>query len=339
MRQEMNGRWIGIGVTLGVVTLLAALFVARPSGAPRSARLSELLNDVRARVYYQSSAWEAAVDGLVVHRGGRVRTAEASKARLDISDGTIIRLAPSTEVFLQDLTPSTDPVTQLWLRAGKLWLDVAHVSGSGAFEIQTPTGVVAVRGTLLSVDYAPASGAVEVTCLQGQCQVAGTTGAAVDLSAGQQTSMAARGQAPAPAAPMTYEQYQDWLDNVPETQDAAVMALFPATGIHFDPPTNTCQPATAPAGVMDFEIGVGRWPTPAEAQAAVGDSWPDITVDGRAMTRVVRQGPEWHEGGEPAGYGFSSHLRIALGPGTYRVRAQWYWPDGNDCTLTVTAPG
>ena len=90
-----------------------------------------------------------------------------------------------------------------------------------------------------------------------------------------------------------------------------------------------------PAGEVEFSFGVGRWPTAEEAAGAIGDSLPAITLDGQPLAIGYRTGPEWHTGGEPAGWGFSTYTRVTLSPGTYVIISEWYWPDVFTCRLTV----
>jgi hypothetical protein len=92
---------------------------------------------------------------------------------------------------------------------------------------------------------------------------------------------------------------------------------------------------TVPPGVVEFGYGVGRWQTPEEASAAVGDSLPTITLNGEPLSITGRTGPEWHTGGEPAGWGFSTRTVVTLGPGEYTLVSHWVWPDVFTCQLTV----
>ena len=83
-------------------------------------------------------------------------------------------------------------------------------------------------------------------------------------------------------------------------------------------------------------MGVGRWKTPEEAQAVVGDSLPTITAHGVVATFLGRSGPEWHTGYGDPGWGFSARTQITLAAGVYEVVGEWMNPDYTQrCTLTV----
>ncbi|MEK7785943.1 MAG: FecR family protein, partial [Chloroflexota bacterium] len=138
----------------------------------RAAKLSELKNVVESRQSSEAE-WQAAVDGAQVAAGGGVKTGDDSRARLDISDGTILRLAPQTEFELKTFSPeATDPVTQFTLVAGKMWVAVTTALGGGSFGVETPVGVATVRGSFMSIEYFPINGQMIASCLEGLCRLA-----------------------------------------------------------------------------------------------------------------------------------------------------------------------
>jgi hypothetical protein len=90
------------------------------------------------------------------------------------------------------------------------------------------------------------------------------------------------------------------------------------------------------AGNLVIGMGVGRWKTPEEAQAVVGDSIPTIAANGVVATFLERTGPEWHTGYGDPGWGFSARTQITLAAGVYEVGGEWMNPNYTQrCTLTV----
>jgi len=170
---------------------------------------------------------------------GTIGSGEAARAKVSLSDGTIIRLAPATEFELTELSPPpTDPVTQLKLTAGKMWVIVTKALGGGAFDIETPSGVATVRGSLMSTEFYPADGRMIVTCLDGQCRLqSATSGKFVDLSGGQQSGIPAYGRDPGAIITINVNQVSDWAREVPEA------ASLVATITPGPPPTETPAPA------------------------------------------------------------------------------------------------
>jgi hypothetical protein len=152
-----------------------------PTPKPRSAQLSDFQNTVESQ-FEQDAEWQPAVVGQTILTGGGARTEDESRARLEISDGSITRLGANTTFTLEELSSGlTDPVTVLNLDAGKIWAFVTAVLGSGKFEIETPVGIAGVRGSLMSVEYNPVTNQMIVTCLEGLCFLRGASGATTNL--------------------------------------------------------------------------------------------------------------------------------------------------------------
>ena len=245
------------------VLIVAALgltwLVLRPTSTPaRTAALSELVNEVKARPAAERD-WEPATDGQVVRVGGGVRTSADARARVDISDGAILRVAANSEFELKELSgTASDPVTRLTLTAGKLWTAMVGALGGGTLEIETPAGTATVRGSFMSVEVTTAAEMV-ITCLEGQCRLTGASGKATDLSDGQQAAIPGIGQDPSPAKPMDLEQYEDWAQNFPE---APAPTATPEPTISPAPtatpePTLTPVPTVTPIPIGEADTGMG----------------------------------------------------------------------------------
>ena len=190
-----------------------------PTPMPRQAILSNLENEVLARDVTESD-WQNATDGDSIQQGGGSETKDAARARLDITDGTIVRLGPNSLFELKVLTPSsTDPQTRFFLEAGKLWVAVTKSLGQGSFEIETPAGVSGVRGSLMSTEYT-SSGQMIVTCIEGECYLSDLNGNSVDLKPGEQSEILDNGGTPTPPHPMAASVLDDWVANFPEAAAA-----------------------------------------------------------------------------------------------------------------------
>ena len=316
--------------TFTVIPTVAPTLPPTPTILPRSATLSELQQKVEA--HSDSAAqWEEASEGQFVFVGGGVKTWDEARARLDISDGTILRMAAKSEFTLTDLTPAlSNAVTRFKLVSGKLWVALTGTAGEGTLEIETQVGVATVRGSYMSVEFAEDTGQAIVTCLEGECRLTGTTGQATDLSRDQQAEIAGAGQGPSPAQPMEAAQYAEWARNFPEAPAP------PLTPLPLSPGDTQCMPNSFPAGVVELWYGVGRWMTAEEATAAIGDSNPTITLDGEPVTIHDRIGPERHSEDDPA-WGFGVRAYVLLKPGEYTITSQWYWPGVNTCSITVVS--
>ncbi|MBM2851113.1 MAG: FecR protein, partial [Anaerolineales bacterium] len=258
---------------------------------PRTAILSELLNQVEARQDAQVD-WQTATDGQQIGVGGAAKTSNESRVRIDTSEGTIVRVAPNSEFELTVFSPQvTNPVTRLKLAVGKLWALVLGIQEPGAFEIETPTGSATVRGSLMSVEQDSASGRMLITCLEGQCRLSNPAEVPVDLAAGEQSEIPAPGQDPLPARPMDRTQIEDWLANFPEAQAAAQRLLD-----QLPTPTPPLPPPSA--GFNVSESGAAEAPQLAlDAQGAVHILWLDerLRPSGDYFHRQLSPGGQWSE--------------------------------------------
>lgn len=182
--------------------------------AGRSAQISEIKSDVNKRET-ETVDWQSAAEGDEINAGGGVRTGDESRVRIDISDGTIVRIAPNTEFTLLELSPAeTDPITRLQMETGKVFVWVTKALGLGTFEIETPSGVATVRGSLMSADYDTTTGRFLITCLEGECRLA-VGEVFTDLTEGQQTEVVSAGERPVAAHLMEEAQLDDWAENFP----------------------------------------------------------------------------------------------------------------------------
>jgi hypothetical protein len=135
--------------------------------------LSEAVNIVEGREA-ESGTYAPVNVGFVLHVGGQLQTGQDSRARLDLSDGAILRLAANSAFTLQDVQPepeADDLVTRLQLQAGKLWVSLT----GGTLEVETPVGVASVRGSYAVFVYAPGDpndpddDLLLIDCLEGIC--------------------------------------------------------------------------------------------------------------------------------------------------------------------------
>ncbi len=231
-----------------LLILAAACSPLIPNSPSLSADLTAAEGDVRVR---QAAAEDfiAAKPVLALYVGSEVHTLEDGRAQLDFSSGTIVRLSPRTRFTLADNRPQPDGLwTRLRLEAGELWI----ILRGGQLEVETPAGLSAVRGSLMSTAFDENAGDTRVTCLEGHCQVQ-TPGGTVDLTAGEAALLPADGSPPQ-KSPMTPEDYARWLSFNPEAAE-----VIPAT------PTPTPAPSATPTAHPAFTPTVAPSPTSAAA--------------------------------------------------------------------------
>ena len=144
---------------------------ATPAAAIQTATLSELQGSVEIMNPGQTEVTPAG-DGMTITEGGQIQTGEDGRVRLDLSTGTMIRLAPNTSFLLASNAETEDGLfTRIQLAAGRIWI----VLTGGSMDVETPSGVASVRGSYMSVWVDPETEDVWVTCLEGWCQAENPT--------------------------------------------------------------------------------------------------------------------------------------------------------------------
>lgn len=209
----------------------------------QTAILSELSGSVEIKNPGQA-AFAAASENTVLVEGGEVRTGADGRARLDLSTGTVIRLAPNTSFTLTaNVETERGLLTRLRLAAGRIWV----VLTGGSLEVETPAGTAAVRGSHLMVWIDPVTMNVWVSCFEGECGAANDSGS-LDLSTGEGTILYLAGAGETPPPPtayfLTWEEFQAWANNVPEAN--AILPEILATLTAFPTPTSTATVTPTP---------------------------------------------------------------------------------------------
>ena len=182
-----------------------------------TATVKETQGDVSIKQPDQDD-FSAATLGEILQLHGQLQTASSSTARLDLSSGTIIRVAPSSLFTLQANKETANGLTTtLNLTLGQIFI----ILKGGSLEITVPGGLASVRGSFMSALIYQPSGKVFVECLEGHCAATNNTGE-FDLTDGQKGILVYVGdgvnQLPQ-LTPMNQNDYSSWLAISPESQN------------------------------------------------------------------------------------------------------------------------
>ncbi|MCJ7625927.1 MAG: LysM peptidoglycan-binding domain-containing protein [Anaerolineaceae bacterium] len=210
-----------------VTTLIILVFIVFQNRSEdqltSSGTLTAMLNEIQGTVHTfkkNQSTPELAYNGQEILEGDQVLTEADGMARLDFSSGSIVRVGPQSIFTIQKLVIKDDgPFTQLKMEIGELWV----ILKGGALEVNTPSGVAAVRGSYMHVHIIKETGEVIFTCLEGICKVGNTFGS-VDLVAGQMAVISNYSSPPKPGR-MDPTDVNRWLINNPE----ATLVVLPLT--------------------------------------------------------------------------------------------------------------
>ncbi|UCC68494.1 MAG: FecR domain-containing protein [Armatimonadota bacterium] len=153
--------------------------------------------------------------GRLVRAGDLVRTGPGSAVELrwvGWAGGMRIRIDHDTRFWVTRSIinkSAGEGEARLRVDLGKVWLRLRQaLTGKSKFEVETPTVVAAVRGTVFSVAVT-GDGTSEIEVFEGKVGIAGRDGAATTLTAGSRTAIAP-GQQTVETQPLTPEELDEW---------------------------------------------------------------------------------------------------------------------------------
>ncbi len=241
----------------------------------REAVLSNVENDVKARASAADDL-KPAENGMSILTGGGIETGEDGRVRLDLKpEGTIVRVGPNSSFTIPTLSEENgEPKTNIQLLFGKIFIMLK----GGSVDVETPSGVASVRGSLLSVEYDPDDQRIVANCLEGHCSIEDEDGNEIDIPEGN-TSFVNEGEPPATPFLMDQDEVQDWLDENPELNEFLSEIPDPEdypdlpddyldTDFNFEeatpPPDGTVTDAPTDAPVIDAPTDAPTDPPPAD---------------------------------------------------------------------------
>jgi len=154
-----------------------------------------------------SSDFAPALDGDILSNGDFVRSSKDGRAVLTFFDGSTLSVDPASLVKVLTLNRLSSGGIQLLVEQtlGRSWAVVSKLkTPDSKFEIKTPTGVAAVRGTAFeTIVTLNADGTNSVTYKvdDGEILVTANAGGSVAVGANQQVTISTNQPAPAQATP------------------------------------------------------------------------------------------------------------------------------------------
>jgi hypothetical protein len=168
---------------LGIVTVAALTLAAcgpKATAAPAggiSATVSDIVNTVLGRPA-EAGDFAQVASGFVLQIGGGVKTEDSSSAKLQFSDGSIVRVGSNSSFALKSSTTTGGALTTLQLELGKIFV---YVSG-GTMQVETPVGVASVKGSWASFAFDPGDpndpndDKLIIECVEGDCEAHNAAG-------------------------------------------------------------------------------------------------------------------------------------------------------------------
>ena len=256
-----------------------------------------------------SGATAAAKSGALVHAGDSVRNDASGRSLIQFQDGSITRLAPSTQVTLQTADfngqgqLSNVTISQ---QAGRTLSTVVKlVGGNSHFGVDGHAANASVRGTKFEVITNP-DGSFLLKVFVGLVNLAGSNGSSVNVGAGQQAGASPSGAVsqPVPIASDPNDPFTLWL----ASEEGAK-----ASG----------QPATAQTSFDQGGIATGQTAAQPDYQTAGGEVIGELAYPGSTMTLTITDPagiPHSTTGGQRTAAGKLAVVDIPNGQGgTYKV--------------------
>jgi hypothetical protein len=167
-RKSTGLLWLLAAVLLVCLTVTAVDLTAKASPV---AKISFVVGDVKTQ-RPQKNDWKKVTFDQPLAAGEKVKSTEDARAEIAFSDGSIIRVDANTQLAIEDLkkSPSTGLTASGKVWSGKVWANVNKVSKKSKFELESPTAVAAVRGTIYRMSVMSDS-STKVTVYQGEVKV------------------------------------------------------------------------------------------------------------------------------------------------------------------------
>ena len=176
----------------------------------RTATLQEATGTVEMKSG-ANSPWAVAKVGDRLAVGSQLRTAAGGGALIYLTEGSRIRVEPSTTFAVKIFNPYLDSLlTSLELQQGKVWV----LLNGGALDIETPLGIASARAAYMSADFDAQQKTLLITCLQGTCSFGDRF-----IPGGSKFAMP-KDETTGPE-PMTMADYGAWGSEVPEATQLA----------------------------------------------------------------------------------------------------------------------
>lgn len=225
------------------------------TNSPVTGAFLATISPVQGEVFWREETdkdWDAILNEQGLDSGNQVLTRLEGRARIEYFDGIIVRVGPHTlfTVSEQTQTQELNLISRIRLLMGQIFIKHGEGYYHGKFEIETPSGLAAVKGTMMSVQVT-ADGQTLVTCLEGICSLSNDKGL-VTLTAGQGASIEEEDQPPQ-FAEIEDWQLNDWFQHDPETINVALQqglidqipeSCDTATGENCLPASFHCDPLT-----------------------------------------------------------------------------------------------
>ena len=185
-----KNKWIIAGIGVVVVAIIVVVVVLTlPSDEPENPSILSTLDGEVLVMKAGASSWESAQIGQQLYEDDTIKIGKNSQAAITFFDGSTIDLEAGTQLKIKTLKPADGDNANTILLEQEIGRSVSRVTKladpASNYEIETPSGVAAVRGTTMVVDV-DEQGISRVVSQEGSVYVA-AQGVEVTLTQGMQS--------------------------------------------------------------------------------------------------------------------------------------------------------
>ena len=267
----------GLGCLIPVVLIVLLLvggfyFLVVQAAASVSVPAQLVVLNPATTLVHGGSA-QPATSGAQVHENDQVRTDANGRSLIQFQDGSITRLAPSTQITLTSAQfDSKGRLAKVGIgqQAGRTMNTVEKlVAGNASFTVSGHSANASVRGTKFEVVQF-ANGGVLLKTYIGRVHLAGSNGSGADVNAGQQASAAPNGAVspPVPIAPDPNDPFTLWMASEEGAKAAG-------------------QPATAQTSFNNGGLGTGQTQAQPDYSTAGGEVIGELAYPGSNMRLTI----------------------------------------------------
>jgi Leucine-rich repeat (LRR) protein len=171
-----------------VVSILVASTLVGCGSSPSTLTILSATEGYVTVMKGETASWIEAQVGMPLEVGDRMKTGDNSSAEITFFDGSTIELQAGTEIEIASLDISTDTGATTITLEQTIGTTISRVTKlvdpASRYKVETPTGVVAVRGSAVEV-HVTEDGTTRVVNLEGEIWVTGE-GAELQIAEGEQ---------------------------------------------------------------------------------------------------------------------------------------------------------
>ncbi len=130
---------VGCGIVIGLLSIASQAAEKEPMGA-----VTFLIGDVDIQECGETEWGDAELEQSTYEKD-KVKTQEESRCEVTLTDEKILRIGEKT-VF--EMVREPDGKEKVGVKSGKVWMNIRSLVDKERLQVQTPTAVAAIRGTV-----------------------------------------------------------------------------------------------------------------------------------------------------------------------------------------------